>query len=90
MHTYPRTKQLKKKAFRINSQKIKQAIGIQLTFISESKLQKEHLLAKYDCFFRDLFFHFELLLICECATKKELKMNAFNKKENRKQAIGIQ
>ena len=29
-------------------------MGIQVTFISEKKLQKEQFLAKYDCFFHGL------------------------------------
>ena len=41
MHTYATTKELKKKAFRINSQNIEQVIGITVTFISEIKPQKE-------------------------------------------------
>ena len=38
-------------AFSINSKNIEQTIGILVTFISEMKLQKEKLLAKYDWFF---------------------------------------
>ena len=40
MHTYVTIKKLKKKALTINSQNIKQAIGIQMTFILEIKLKK--------------------------------------------------
>ena len=53
--------------FRINNQNIKQKFGIQVTFISEIKPQKEPFLAKYDCFFGDLWVHFEYLLGWECA-----------------------
>ena len=45
---YAKTKELKKKAFRINSQNIEQSIGILVTFMSEINLQKEKFLAKYD------------------------------------------
>ena len=47
---YARTTELQKKAFRINSQNIEQAIGILVTFMSEINLQEEKFLAKYDCF----------------------------------------
>ena len=40
VHSYATTKELKKKAFTINSQNLKQAIGIQVTFILETKLKK--------------------------------------------------
>ena len=49
MHSYATTKELKKKAFTINSQNLKQAIGIQVTFILETKLKKIFL-AKYNHF----------------------------------------
>ena len=45
----------------INSQNIKQKFGIQMTFNSEIKPQKECFLTKYDCFFEDLCIHFEPL-----------------------------
>ena len=51
MHRYATTKELKKKALRINNQNSKWAIDIQVTFISEIKLQIELFLAKSDCFF---------------------------------------
>ena len=47
---YATTKELKKKAFRINIQNMQQTIGILVTFIWEIKLQKENVLAKSDCF----------------------------------------
>ena len=59
-----------------------------MTFISENKLQKEHFLGSYDCFFGDLFIHFEPLLgwkrsyLC----RKELTV----KSKIKKQGIGIQ
>ena len=64
---YATTKELKKTTFRINTQNIKQAIDIQITFTSEIKLQKEHVLAKSDCFFDDLCIYLEPLLRWECA-----------------------
>ena len=67
MHTYATTKELKKEAFKINSQNIEQAIRILVTFISEIKLQKENILAKADCFFVDLCIHSEPLLGWEFA-----------------------
>ena len=67
MHMYATTKELKKKAFRINSQNIEQAIGILMTFISEIKLQKENILAKFDYLFVNLHVHLEPLLGWECA-----------------------
>ena len=39
VYTYDTTKELKKMPFRINSQNIKQAVGIQVTFILKIKLQ---------------------------------------------------
>ena len=62
MHTDATTKELKKMTFRINSPNIKQEIGIQLTFITEKKLQKEHFLAKKQCLLGELCVHFEPLL----------------------------
>ena len=62
VHTYATTQELKKKAFRLNSQNIKQKFGVQVTFILEIKPQKESLLAKYDCHYGDLCVHFEPLL----------------------------
>ena len=53
--------------FKVNRHNIKQAISIQLTFIPENKLQKEHFLAIYDCFFSDLCIHFEPLLGWKCS-----------------------
>ena len=48
--------------YRINSQNIQQKFGIQVTFISEIKPQKERFLEKYDCFFKDLCILLEPLL----------------------------
>ena len=53
-------------AFRINSRNVKQASGIQMTFIMEKKLQKVHFLAKKHCLLSDLSAYFELLLGWEC------------------------
>ena len=61
VHTYSTTKELKKMVSMINSQNIKQKFGIQMTFNSEIKPQKECFLIKYDCFFEDLCIHFEPL-----------------------------
>ena len=41
---YTITKVLKREKFMLNSENIKQAIGIQLTFIMKIKLQKEQFL----------------------------------------------
>ena len=59
MHAYATTKELKKKPFRIHSQIIKKTIGVQVTFISEVRLQKENFLVICDSFFRDLRIYFE-------------------------------
>ena len=48
---YPTSKKLKSKAFKLNSENIKQVIGIQLTFILETELQKEDFFEKYGHFF---------------------------------------
>ena len=40
VHTHAKTYELKKKKFTLNSQNIKQVIGIQGTFILETKLQQ--------------------------------------------------
>ena len=50
---------MKTMEFRLNSWSIKQAIGIQLSFITEKKLQKENFLAKKHCLLGDLCVHFE-------------------------------
>ena len=63
---YATTKQLKTIVFRINSQYTKQAIGIQVIFITEQNLQKEHFLAKKTLSFRHFCAHFEPLLGREC------------------------
>ena len=58
--------ELKKKPFTVNIQNIKQAFGIQVTFILENKPQIEHILANYDCFLDNLCVHFEPLLAWGC------------------------
>ena len=63
----PRQKKLKKKASGINSQNTKQAIDIQVIFISEIKPQIEHFLVQFDCVLGDLCVNFEPLLGWECA-----------------------
>ena len=45
------TKKLKKMAFKINSQNIKQNVGLQVIFISEIKPQLDHVEPKFECFF---------------------------------------
>ena len=67
MPTYATTIKLKKVAFKINSQNIKQNVGMQVTFISEIKLRLERFLVKYDCYFGDMCIHFEPLLGWEYA-----------------------
>ena len=63
---YVTTKELKTMAIRINSQNVKQAIGIQGTFIMEKNLQKVRFLAKNHSHFGNLCVHFEHLLGWEC------------------------
>ena len=46
VHIYATTKELKKKAFKINSHNIKKEIGMQVTFIMGNNLQKEHFSSK--------------------------------------------
>ena len=53
-HTYAMTKELKKTAFRINSQSTKQRVGIQVTFILEVKLKKKSFFGKIYPFFQRL------------------------------------
>ena len=53
-------------ASRIISQNVEQAFGIQATFITKIKPQKERFLAKSNLF-DDLCIHFEPLLGWECA-----------------------
>ena len=55
------------KIFTANGQNIKEAIGIQVTFIKEKNLQREDFIAKFDYFFGNLWVHFELLLRWERA-----------------------
>ena len=58
VHMYTTIKELKKKAFMINSQHIEQPIEIIVTLISERNLY----LAKHDCFFANLCIQFEPLI----------------------------
>ena len=94
VHKHATTKELKKMAFRINSWNIKQVIGIQVTFITEKKLQKEHFLAKRHCLLGNLCVH---LNPCQdgnvhtSGTTKEMKVMAFSiNSQNVEQAFGIQ
>ena len=48
--THVTIKKIKKMPFRINSQIIEEAFGIQVTFITEIKPPKEHFLAKKTVF----------------------------------------
>ena len=50
VHTHATTKEIKPMAFRLSSQNIEQTFGIQLTFITEIKPQKERFLAKKTVF----------------------------------------
>ena len=43
---YDTTQELQSEEFMLNKENIKREIGIQLSFFSEVKLKKEHLLAK--------------------------------------------
>ena len=67
MQTYVTDKELKQQGFRINRQNIQKATGIQVTFISEVKLQKETFLAKYDYFSPVFASIFNPQLGLECA-----------------------
>ena len=60
------TKELKKKAFRINGQNKNLEIAIQMTFILETKHQKYIFLSKLDHISSDLCVEFESLLGWEC------------------------
>ena len=77
-----------KEGITVNTQNINQAIDIQVIFILENKLQKEHL-SNSDHFFQELIsIHFKPLLGWECAF--ELKKKACTlKSEHMKKAIGI-
>ena len=80
MHTYATTKEMKKKAFIVKCQNIKQPIGIQLTFMLEIKIEKY--------IFRQnmtMFLVADMSFLNQCydvnvhtyATTKELKSKAF-------------
>ena len=58
LHTYVLTKDLKKKTFVVKIWNVKQAIGIQMTFILENKHQKEQLFGKMLLFFQELMYSF--------------------------------
>ena len=77
----------------MNSQNIKQKFGIQVTFISEIKPQKERFLAKYDCYFGDLCVHFKPPLRWEsayvCPNIRTEKKAFTVHSQNIKQAIDI-
>ena len=79
MYNYSTTLELKKKELIVSRDNIKQASAIQVTFISEKKLQKQSFFSKYDHMYTSYrCVHFEHLLGWECAnschnlrTKKE-------------------
>ena len=62
MYMYTTNLELRKKAFTVNSQKIKQANGIQEIFILGIKIQKAHFLEKYNYFISWWYVHFQTLL----------------------------
>ena len=64
MHTHSSTLEMKKKAFTVNGNNIKQAIEIEETFISGNKFQKDHFLVIYDYFSSNLCIQFEPLFEC--------------------------
>ena len=71
---------MKTMSFRMNSQNVRQAIGIQVTFNMKQKLEKEHFLAKKYCLLGDFCVRFELLLgwnVHTYATTTEMKTMAF-------------
>ena len=63
---YDTTQELKSEEFMLNKENIKQEIGIQLSFFSEVKLKKEHLLVKYLQFFS----YIEASIFNPCYDKK--------------------
>ena len=89
---YAMIKELKGKAFRVKSRNVKEAIGVQVTFISENKHQKEQFLYQNKTTFSANYA--SILDFCEggnlytYATTRELKKNALSKNcQNIKRAI---
>ena len=64
---YASIKEMKRKAFRVKIRNIKEAIGIQVTFISENKHQKEHFVQNNTISVSKLYVHFQPLLGWESA-----------------------
>ena len=64
---YATIKELKRKAFRVKNRNIKEAIGVQVTFISENKHQKAHFAQNKTIFVSKLYDHFQPLLGWESA-----------------------
>ena len=89
VHTHATTKEMKTMEFRINSRHTKQAIGVQVTFITEKKFQKQS-------FVFSVTFAFILNLYQDgnvhmYATTKELKKISFKvNSRNIKQTFGKQ
>ena len=85
---------MKKKAFMINIENIKQAIVIQVIFILEINLEKEHFFSKIWLFFCDSIFNFESWLgressyVCHYLRNEE-KAFTINS-QNKNQANGVQ
>ena len=70
----PKIKIIKNKSLAVNSQNIKQEMGIQVTFISEKKLQREQFLPKYECFFHRLMRPFCIpVRMCMCIRTAQVK-----------------
>ena len=73
---------MKTNTFRINSQNIEEALGIQVTFVMEIQPQKELFLAQ-DCFLGGLHVHFEPLLGWEltfvCHNLRTVKEDIYSK-----------
>ena len=58
---------MKKKVFTVNSKNVKQTIGMQVTFVSENKLLKDHFFCQYITVFPSICdFQFKSLLDWEC------------------------
>ena len=93
MRTYATIKELKKKGFTLKDKSMKEAIGIQVTFMLEIKVQK-YIFNKIWPFFQPLLCFLNLYEdenVHTYATAKELKKKAFTVKiHNIKEAINIQ
>ena len=91
----PTTEELTKRAFTVNNQNIKQATGIQVTFILGNKLQKEHYFSNIWRFFQRLTRPFSTLvkmgMWIRMTWPKSCKRRQFTTiSQNKNQKTGIQ